>query len=224
MAAISTRKLVLQDNWPGVPNQNLGIPTGGFDSTNWTDATTEKYPIGTKIQVYQDFSGLKGPYTMIYLRYYCGSRTGSVGVEEADLSDTGWCIFQQFCDSNCLSADGTAAVFTCTNLGSVDTGYVCGTKKGIIAVACGTLSDHDTTGTGGTNAGAYGWFWCGGVCPMDITFLSGVAHAGVDMSTGGNVAAGEPIYCQVDGASAIEFDGATDLSANICGFALGADA
>ena len=222
MVAISTRKLVLQDNWPGSPDPNLGIPTGGFDATAHTDASTEVYPIGTKIQAYQDFSGLCGPYTMVYLRYYCLSESDDNGVEEADLSLTGLCIFQQFCNSTCLSADGTSAVFTCTNSATVDTGYVCGTKYGVIAVACGTLSYRDVT-TDGNNPGGYGWFWCGGPCPMDITFLSGAAHAGVDMSTGGNVAIGEPIYCQAD-TSVLEFDGATDLSANICGLALGTDA
>lgn len=220
MVAINTKKLVLKDTWPGTPNPNLGIPTGGFDATTWTDSSTEEYKIGTKIQVYQDFSGISGMYTMIYLRYYCMSTLWAV--EKADLSDVGHCVFQQHCNSTCLSGDGTSAIFTVTNAGTIDTGYTCGTKGGGVAIACGTLSDRDTT-TDGANTGGYGWFWIDGVCPMDCTMLAGEADAGVDMSTGGNVAIGEPIYCQVD-TSAVELDGATDISANVCGIALATDA
>lgn len=222
MVATNTKMIVLKDNWPGVPNQNLGIPTGGFDSTKWTDSSTEGYPIGTKIQAYQDFSGMKGPYTMIYLRYYCLSESEDFGVEKVDLSgNVGQAIFAQFCNSTCLSADGTAAVFTCTNRGNVDTGYVCGTNTGIIAVACGTLSYRDVTGSG-ENPGGYGWFWCGGRVPMDCTFLSGAADAGIDISTAGGVAAGLPMNVEID-SSLMWFDGG-DLSSHIVGYALETDA
>lgn len=221
MVAISTRKLILKDNWPGSPDPNLGIPTGGFDATAHTDASTEVYPIGTKIQAYQDFSGTSGPYTMIYLRYYCLSESDDHGVEEADQSLTGQCLFAQFCNSTCLSADGTQAVFTCTNRSGVDTGYICSTNAGVMAIACGTLSYRDVT-TDGNNPGGYGFFWCGGVCPMDITFLSGAAHAGVDMSTGGGVAASEPMNLEND-TSCFVLDGG-DLSSAVVGWSMETDA
>ncbi len=67
-----------------------------------------------------------------------------------------------------------------------------------------------------------GWFWVGGVCPMDITMLSGVAHAGVDMSTAGGVAAGLPIGCEVD-TSVVAFDGG-DMTFNHCGYSFVDDA
>lgn len=221
MVAISTRKIVLHDHWPGHPNQNLGKPTGGFDSTTYTDSSTEAYPVGTKIQPYQDFSGLKGPYTMIYLRYYCLSESADVGVSTCDNSLTGQAIFAQFCNSTCLSADGTAALFSCTNRCTVDTGQCCATNSGIMAIACGTLSYRDVTTEGG-NPGGYGWFWCGGPCPMDITFLSGIDHAGVDMSTGGGVADGEPITLESD-TSVWVLDGG-DLSSVHVGEAFATDA
>jgi hypothetical protein len=218
MANINLKKIVLDDKWPGVPNLNLGIPTGGFDATAHTCATSEVYPIGTKIQPYQDFSGPTGPYTMIYLRYY--ELSGSNNVD--DLS-SGWGIFQQFCNSTCLSADGTASVFTCTNVGGIDTGYKCGTSHGTIAIACGTLSDLDTT-TDGNNPGGYGWFWCGGVCPYeDITFFDGQgSHAGTEITTDGNVAAGEWIGAVID-TSQITL-GYADLSLKDCGYSLETDA
>lgn len=219
MVAVNTKKLWLNDNWPGSPNPNLGIPRGGFDATAWTDASTEEYPIGTKIQVYQDFSGLCGNYTMIYLRYYCMSNYWAV--EKADLSDAGHCIFQQFCNSTCLSSDGTSAMFTVTNSGTIDTGAACGTNSGLCAIACGSLSDRDTT-TDGNNPGGYGWFWVGGPCPMDCSMLSGAAHAGVDMSTAGDVAKNEPINLEAD-TSALVFDGG-DLSSVHVGWAMATDA
>ncbi len=218
---LSIRDLVLFDNWPGSPNPNLGIPKGGFDATKWTDSSTERYPIGTKIEVYQDFSGVTGPYTMIYLRYYCLSESDDFGVESAENSPEGQAIFVPFCNSTCLSADGTACFFGATNRATVDTGQICGTNSGVVAVACGTLSYRDVT-TEGANPGGYGWFWCGGVCPMDITMLSGVAHAGADMSVQAGVAAGEPINVEVDG-STFWFDGG-DLSSVHCGYSFADDA
>ena len=165
-----------------------------------------------EIQGYEDGSTIKGPYTMIYLHYYELSNGSTVD----DVSD-GFAIFQQFCDSNCLSADGTASIFTCTNCGGIDTGYKCGSTAGIIAIACGSLDSYDTTGLGGTSPGGYGWFWCGGVCPYtDITALS------CDLTTGGSVAAGDRIYMQND-SSYLVFDGA-DLSVNNCGWAIKTDA
>lgn len=222
MVAVNLRNIVLEDKWPGVPNQNLGIPTGGFDATTWTDATTEGYPIGTKIQAYQDFSGRSGLYTMIYLRSYCG--TNAYAVEFADNSSTtGMAIFQQWCNSTCLSADGTMAVFTCTNTAVPETGYLCGTKSGVIAIACGTLSARDVT-TDGNNIGNYGWFWCDGICPfVDITMYDELAtNLGTDMSTAGGVAAGLPIGVEVD-TSVLVFDGG-EITQNRCGVALATDA
>ena len=223
MVAVSTRDLVLEDRWPGTPNFNLGTPKNGFDSTLWTDASTEEYPIGTKIQVYQDFSGVTGPYTMMYSRYYCQSVNNGtpVGVESADLTLTGMAIFQHFCSSTCLSADGTSNAFTVTNLATLGAGHTDGTTTGQIAIACGTLSYRDVT-TDGDNPGGYGWFWVGGVCPLDITMLSGVAHAGVDMSTAGGVAAKLPIGLEAD-TSVLVFDGG-EITDNKCGYSFATDA
>ena len=120
-------------------------------------------------------------------------------------------------------ADGTAAVFTCTNVGGIDTGYKCGTSVGTFAIACGSLSDLDTT-TDGNNPGGYGWFWCGGVCPVgDITFFDGQsANAGTEITTDGNVAAGEWIGIVVD-TSQLTL-GYADLSMKDCGYSMETDA
>jgi len=210
MADVQLAKIVLKDNWPGAVTPKKSIPTDGFDSTTENDVTIAAHPIGTKIEKYTDLSGVQGMSRFIYLRYYCLSSGEAV----EDVSD-GWAIFQQFCNSTCVSADGTANALTCTNKTPVDTGYKCGTSGGVVAVACSSRSVHDVT-TDGNNGGGYGWFWCGGVCPIDITTLD------CDVTTGGGVAAGGQIYIQ-DDASNIQFDGA-DLSVNGCGWSLETDA
>lgn len=221
MASVNVRNLVLQDKWPGVPNPNLGVPTGGFDSsTGGNDVTTAVYPIGTKIQVYGDSSGCVGPYTMIYLRYYCLSQENAVEDLTSDYS-----IFQQFCNSTCVSADGTSAIFACTNAAGIDTGYKCGSANGVVAVACGTLSYRATAEvtTDGANTGGYGWFWSGGPCPgEDITFFDVCAGQGTDMTTAGGVAAGGQIHIEVD-TSVLVWDGG-DPSSNNCGWSMATDA
>jgi len=210
MATVNFKKLVLHDRWPGKADSNLGTPQNGF---NVACSSVAAYPIGTKIQTYQDASAIQGPYTMIYLRYYCLS--GANDVSKGDLSGC-WGIFQQFCNSTCLSADGTAAIFTCTNCGGIDTGYKCGTSTGTIAIACTSLSDYDTT-TDGNNNGGYAWFWCGGTCPYsDMTWFD------VDSTTDGNVAAGEYINAVVDTSQLVI--GYADLSRHQCGYSMEADA
>ena len=218
MASINLRHVVLQDNWPGTPNLNLGTPKGGFDATTWTDATKAGYPIGTKIQVYGDSSGCQGYYTMIYLRYYCIS--GKNVVE--DLTSD-WGVFQAFCNSTCLSADGTTAIFTCTNAPTVDTGYKCGTETGVVAVACGTLSNNDDSTEDGAALGGYGWFWCGGVCPAtDMAFFDVCAGQGTDITVVGAPTGGSPIHVEAD-TSVLVFDtSGAAAGQDTCGYALGA--
>ncbi|KKN49905.1 hypothetical protein LCGC14_0638310, partial [marine sediment metagenome] len=110
---------------------------------------------------------------------------------------------------------------TMTNSATVDTGVADGTTTGQIGIACGTLSYRDVT-TDGNNPGGYAWFWIEGVCPMDITMLSGVANAGIDMSTVGGVAAGLPIGPEAD-TSVLFFDGG-EITDNKCGYSFATDA
>lgn len=210
MVVVNLKSVILKDNWPGQATPKKSFPTNGFDNTVDNDVTTPSHVIGTKIEKYTDISGVQGWSRFIYLRYYCLS--GANAVE--DVSD-GWGIFQQFCNSTCVSADGTANAYTCANPHGIDTGYKCGSTAGVIAIACSSLSSHDVT-TDGNNGGGYGWFWCGGVCPAEITTLD------CDLTTGGTVVAGDVIYVQAD-TSQIVFDGA-DLSINNCGWSLKTDA
>ena len=215
MAGIAMKDIVMKDNFPGVPNFNLGIPKNGFDSPVHSDVTTPTYPIGTKIQAYNDGTGIKGPYTMIYLAHYCLS-----DYDTLPEGATNGLLCQAFCNSSCVSADGTAnAAFKVTGPGNaaLATGFAEGTMNGIAAFACASMSRHDTTADGAAVPG-FGWFWCGGVCPeADITLFA------ADHSTDGNVAVGMAVGVVVDG-TAILLGLGDPTSENVCGWSNATDA
>lgn len=220
MAGIPTRKVVLIDKWPGVPNLNLGIPTGGFDSTSGgNDVSDPAYPVGTKIQIYTDHSSCKGSSVLAYLHYYCFSGENAV---EAISTAGGHTLFQAACNSTCVSADGTSNPFACTNSGEIDTGAACGTGAGICAVPCGTLSYSSTNEVtdDGLNSGRYGWFWVGGVAPCGECTIHDSANFSC-ISTAGGVAVNLPIGVEID-TSVVVWDGA-EITDNWCGYALDTD-
>jgi len=208
MATVGLSYLVLNDNWPGYPNPNLGIPTGDWDNTTDCCVTTPTYWPGTKIQAYNDNTRNPGYYTMAYLARADGSF----------LADHSAAV-------GSLTAPSVASL-VCTHMDTTTVGgnesyvpwYFVGgdcttsdaTSGGIrsVAIACGSMN-HGAQ-TDGTQEGfMYGWFWVGGVCPGndegDLTWLYDCS-----MTTGGSVAKGVPIYLVDDGTNGIEFDGILD--------------
>lgn len=171
MANLSLRRVVLYDNWPGAPDPNLGIPTGGFDSTSagHSCVTKPQYPPMTKIQVMQygdDASACQGPYTMIYLAFH--EMSGANALQAAAPSTAaqpicGHIDATAFTDVGHYS-DYSAAPYVVTNC----SGCMEVTSTGKIAIGCNPGMDTDTT----TSAYKWGWFWCAGVCPhVDLTRL-----------------------------------------------------
>lgn len=65
-ATILASKIVLQDTVQGTVNSNLPQPVGGFIGSNHHNVATEVYPVGTKIQVYDETA--KGNATFVYLK------------------------------------------------------------------------------------------------------------------------------------------------------------
>ena len=188
MATVALKDVFLYDRWPGTPNFNLGRPTNGFDSTvagSGNNVDTALYPPGTKIQVHTtaaDTTRWPGQSTFIYLQFHEGT---DLAYDIGDPS-TGYCLCSRYDSTN--SADGSIAgpYQVTTDLTNSD-----GTKGGAIAFACTDLSGTDT------GAGEWGWFWCGGVCPVvDVTRLAG------DIKTGGSVAVGTPVSVVDDGSNA----------------------
>jgi len=182
MAGINLSSVILNDRWPGIPNPNLGVPKGGFDSTihNYkTTAATDKpaYPFGTKIMAYTDNSWAPGWYTMMYLEYH-SYEAGALYDVSADISD-GFPI--------CLHCDGsTAAHYDTIADCSTIPYYVVGrcitevatdlsSGGGPAAIPCCSMSSDATACiTQGGYGDFMGWFWVGGVCPAkDITFYDG---------------------------------------------------
>lgn len=140
MAAIDLSSLILIDNWPGVPNNNVPIPSG-YDLTLFSD--TEDWPVGTKIQLYDSTN--KGWSTFIYLKYMKGAD------HDIDLA-AGNIVYQW---------DTTPLYYEVLNDGGE------GLLFGPLAVALGAI-DYGVSFTAAGKTYKYGWFWCGGVCPEGI--------------------------------------------------------
>lgn len=179
--AIPLTTVTLVDNWPGVVNPNLSIPTNGWDNTFDNFGTTSgnitpSVPIGTKVMAYTDNTHQPGWYTMMYLMYHSF---------ESD------CISQDMSDSVqlCVPFDGsTAELYDNTNTPwFVVTNEVTnvalnndGTRSGLIAFPCATLDSDGTSAYGNGYGDSYGWFWVGGVCPCkDATILDGTSGNGL---------------------------------------------
>jgi hypothetical protein len=203
---IDAKYLYLIDNWPGQAQTNQNLPETRNGYTPFTDpshhdVTEEAYPLGTKVQVYcNGADGSKGWATFIYLKL---NPTGAAPPTPAA---------QQVVTG--VDADEIYAV---TN----DKNNCLGIGKGPIAVM---LSDMSATADGDAY---YGWFWCGGVCPVDI-----VPDLDGNFATDSTVAIG-PIVAAALTADAIGFaahndegsgDGDVTPPKLVAGYATAADA
>lgn len=220
---IVLHKIILNDLWPGNPNPNLGIPTGGWDYTGASGSacmTVPAYPPGTKIEAYSDFTERPGNYTMMYLCFI----EGSEHIEDLGPISEGVGICS---NSGADQAEGIAvlegsyaglldysefASWICTN----DFSESDCTKTGRVAIATADLS-----------FGEFGWFWVGGVCPIkDATYFDQqTSYAGTEMLGETNIEAGSPLQPgndQTGGIVLIPWDGTWEMP--IAGYAVEADA
>lgn len=205
MATIGMSYLVLEDNWPGAPNPNLGMPTGGWDNTTDCCVSVPTYAPGTKIMAFNDCTRNKGYYTMAYLARADGSFALDVSGEAGNLAAPS--VANLVCthmDSTTVDGNETYVPWyfvsgDCTKSDTTTGGLGC------VAIQCGSMNSEDGT----NDAFDYGWFWVGGVCPGnaagDLTWLYDCS-----MTTGGSVAKGVPIFLVDDGTNGIEFDGILD--------------
>lgn len=242
MANLKLSKLVLYDNWPGVPNQNIGFPTRslncgtagkGWDNTvdNFSSADETiralnaspasgktRVRIGEKRQAYTDNTNCPGYYTMMYLCLH--SFEDGMDISK-DFSDGHF--FHSPSDVGCISCSEWAdtsvgpyfVVSRCTTGADV-------TRNVAAAIFCSTYTYSDGTGVNANGYGdGYGWAWVGGVCPCkDITILDDETGAGkgVELTVDGVLGRGPVWLCQT-GAAALLMS--TDLS-NINDATLGA--
>jgi len=151
--SIDDQKLVLIDRWPGDAMQNAKVPEDGFMGTSHHNVATAVYPVGTKIQVYckgtaaqGTLTGNAGYATFIYLK-----------LEEMEATNT--CLQKNLvATESTLTGSVADNVYDVTNEAATDMG------AGLVpaAVSLGTPS-----GTAAMTENYYGWYWCGGVCPVD---------------------------------------------------------
>lgn len=229
MANMRLTHLSLEDNWPGIANLNLGIPTDGWDNTvenfNTADDTAKALvppiPIGQKRTIYTDNIHAPGTYTMMYLGYndpsavdisgdfsdgppFCGHSDGTHGTAFGDGSTPPYWLV-----ARCYSA-----------------AYWDATKGLPVALPCSTSIGGDSSvssSSGNDNAAdgfghGFGWFWVGGVCPVnDVTLFTDLT---LGETSGGR---GVDITCQqfTPGPIIIEVSTAAQimLSAEISNYA-----
>ena len=169
MAGIVLSQLQLLDKWPGLPNPNLGIPTGGWANStdNYkTTATTDvpTYPLGTKIMAYTDNSYCPGYYTMQYLMYH--SLEDADKIDVADYSKgSAWCAHMT---DSCSAERYLDDISGCPNFivtNEITAADCDATEAQRLCFPCFTLESDGTTAEDNSYGDAYGWFWVGGVCP-----------------------------------------------------------
>lgn len=189
MANIRLTDIVLTDRWPGVPNNQIGIPTDGWDNTidnfKSTAATdTIPHPLGEKRMVYTDNTEASGWYTMMYLQV-CDASNLTTDVS-ADLSQSN--IFYAHNDTTECVGVGAESRAPYYVVGRCSTDIVNDATKGSpLAVRCCSVQNDGSTGDTNQYGDGYGWFWIGGVCPCkDATQLQGLAGslAGADITVG----------------------------------------
>jgi hypothetical protein len=204
MASYYLTDLRLVDNQPGAVNPHVGVPANGFDNTTDNFQTTSatqgpSYPLGTKVMAYSDATAAPGWYTMQYLAYH-SYETGALYDVSGDFSDG------QFW---CTHADGSTAAFYGETFSQVPW-YVmskCITKGagdvstyGAMAVPCATLaSDGTACFSQGGYGDSFGWFWVGGVCPVDdVTIFRGLADSakGADVTGDFPTKAKGPVFLE----------------------------
>ena len=191
-STIDDAKIVLYDKWPGEVNPNLSIPTGGFTGSSHHNVATAAYPVGTKIQVYDSTN--KGYSTFIYLQFIQGT-AGTLAAKDPVAMDT---------SEQATSATGATWYKVCSDGGEA-------LVLGPVAVAISTMT-----------TAYYGWFWCGGVCPVDS-----VSGLGGNYVTDGSLTAGGAFVgadSTADGCIALSLAAATASSQSIVGVSLIADA
>ena len=95
-STIDSEKIILKDNWPGLPLVGV-VPPGGFTGVTHHNVTTPAYDLGTKIQVQNILAGVVGPSVLIYLK------TGTV------------CAGTAFAARGVVSPETNASLYIVTN-------------------------------------------------------------------------------------------------------------
>jgi len=93
-STILAKYIVLQDTVQGNVNPNLPQPVGGFIGSEHHNVATEEYPVGTKVQVYDETA--KGYATFVYLKNGTAAATiaaGSTMIPAGATQNTGYLTY-----------------------------------------------------------------------------------------------------------------------------------
>ena len=136
----------LLDQWPGNPWQVGDVPTGGFTGTSHHNVTTAAYPVGTKMHVMCTHTSYTlGGATFIYLR--------NIAIESTSFP---------------VQAKHFVANVDTNQWYNVSNDH----DNFVVDMSCPAAVGLSTMST---TTGAYGWFWCGGVAPIQyVAALDGV--------------------------------------------------
>ena len=157
---ITTQGIVLYDRWPGFavapPIENITDMTSAIVGHNQGSA---KYPLGTKWQLYNHGAaanlGVKyheGWSTFVYLK-------GSSTIETAIAGAANYFV----CPSGTMAAGmDRNSLYTVAS----DSDNTTHEALGMVALCLSTMTNS-----------YYGWFWCGGVCPLE--YVSGITTTSV---------------------------------------------
>lgn len=215
MANLRLTKLILEDNWPGVPDQRFSKPTNGWDNTvdnySSSDETSRAFNasggkgrvrIGEKRRGYTDNTNCKGSYTMMYLCLHS--------------FESGMDISKDFSDGNMFHMPSGTGCISCSVWADVSTGpyFVVSrctigsdvTQNCALAIFCSTHTYSDGTDVNAKGFGdGYGWAWVEGVCPCkDITIFDDETGSlkGVEIQVDDDLACG-PVSLRRNGSNAL---------------------
>ena len=196
-STIDYTKILLVDNWPGVPATLADSPTDGFAGAEHHNVTTAAFPIGTKMQVVCDGTvGTTGTATFVYLKFATADADGTLAEKSVVVQDSATTWYE-------VTDDPTAAIALPT---------------GLAAVAISAM-----------DAGSYGWFWCGGVCPKQyVAALTGNFTTDATLVAGPftahDLTSGTSDTVIGLGPMMVEGTTSTVLAESLFGYALAADA
>jgi len=152
-STITVQGVVLAEHWPGVP---IDPPVSHTDMTTAAvghNIANPMFRLGQKWKVYcsgdEAYAGVGynlGWSTFIYLKCEAGIETAIAAIA------TSICVV----DDTMAAGDAATKLYTKT----ADSANTTHDALGLIGVALSTMTND-----------YYGWFWCGGVCPIEYVPL-----------------------------------------------------
>jgi hypothetical protein len=168
-SSLSIYKVILYDKWPGVADPRRGEPTDGFCGATHHNVTetvgnAAGYHVGDKIEVYHPGATASSVAGLSTFIY--------LKLEYQDLTNV-------LAAAQMVALHSDAVPYDVTN----DTATLLATTKGPIAIALSAMTTDNV-----------GWFWCGGVAPVD--FVPALAVTAL-LYTVNNVAIGDMCWCNL---------------------------